>query len=90
MNSFGDVPLILDQGRMERGIVAVGRQDVEQNNLIPTDDSVKIIGASSDHLIVDLTKTHYGVGNILSFKADYPGVLRLMTSPYVKKHLVKK
>jgi len=88
MNSFGEHPDIVDRGPMRRGILAVGRQDAEAASLTPRDPRVRIIGASSDHLIVDLTETGHRVGDILSFDIDYAGLLRLMTSRYVhKRHL---
>ncbi len=88
MNSFGEHPDIVDRGPMKRGILAIGRQDIEAADLTPRDPGVGIVGASSDHLIVDLGDTGHGVGDILSFDVDYAGLLRLMTSSYVhKRHL---
>lgn len=85
MNSFGDKPDIQDRGRMRRGILALGRQDTEAGDLRPMNPGVRIIGASSDHLIVDLGDHPCAPGDILEFGVNYPGLLRLMTSPYVKK-----
>jgi len=88
MNSFGERPDILDRGPMKRGILAIGRQDAEAADLTPRDPGVRIVGASSDHLIVDLGVTGHSVGDVLSFDVDYAGLLRLMTSRYVhKRHL---
>jgi len=88
MNSFGEHPDILDRGPMKRGILAIGRQDAEAADLTPRDPGVQIVGASSDHLVVDLGDTGHAVGDILSFDVDYAGLLRLMTSRYVhKRHL---
>ncbi|OHE40782.1 MAG: hypothetical protein A2Y16_07060 [Tenericutes bacterium GWF2_57_13] len=85
MNSFGEHPDIVDRGLMHRGILAIGRQDVEAANLTPIDARIRIIGASSDHLIVDLRDTGHHVGDVLAFHVDYAGLLRLMTSRYVHK-----
>jgi predicted amino acid racemase len=85
MNAFGDHPHIEDQGLMRRGILAIGRQDADPSDLQPRDSRVKIIGGSSDHLIVNLSETTHKTGNILEFDVNYGGLLRLMTSPYVKK-----
>ncbi|MFH0993630.1 MAG: alanine/ornithine racemase family PLP-dependent enzyme [bacterium] len=85
MNSFGEEPIIKDHGMMRRGLVAIGRQDVEPGDLQPRDPGVKIIGASSDHLIVDLHDVSCQVGDTLAFDVNYPGLLRLMTSAYVHK-----
>jgi predicted amino acid racemase len=85
MDSFGVPPIIKDQGIMNRGILAIGRQDIEKGDLVCLDERVSILGSSSDHLIVDLGNTNYAPGDILEFAVNYPGLLRLMTSPYVKK-----
>ena len=70
---------------MSRAILAIGKQDVMLNNLFPIDHEIEIIGGSSDHLIVDLGNSKYQVGDILRFQVNYPGLLHLMNSPYVKK-----
>jgi len=85
MNSFGEVPKIIDKGIMKRGILAIGKQDVILENLFPKDKGVTIVGGSSDHLIVDLGNTDYVLGDILEFDVNYPGLLHLMNSRYVDK-----
>lgn len=85
MNSFGEKPVIHDQGLMNRGLLAIGKQDVILDNIIPKDKSVHIIGGSSDHLIVDLGTSEKRVGDIIDFNLNYPALLHLMNSRYVKK-----
>lgn len=85
INSFGESVQIEDKGFMNRAILAIGKQDVMLNNLFPIDHEIEIIGGSSDHLIVDLGNSKYQVGDILRFQVNYPGLLHLMNSPYVKK-----
>ena len=55
--------------------------------MTPTDPDVDILGASSDHLIVDVTrsKQEYKVGDTLTFTLGYGGMLKAATSPYVEK-----
>lgn len=89
MNSFGEIPKIDDLGPMRRGILAIGKQDAAIENLFPIDENVKIIGGSSDHLLVNLTQANYEIGNRLGFLVNYPGLLQLMTSKYVKKNIKK-
>ncbi len=92
MNAFGEKPVFEDLGVRKRAIVAIGRQDVDQDNIRPSDSKISIIGASSDHLILDLsdTSTEYNVGDIVKFSLDYGGLLQLSTSNYVKKHFCSK
>ncbi|MDT8336601.1 MAG: alanine/ornithine racemase family PLP-dependent enzyme [Candidatus Izemoplasmatales bacterium] len=86
INSFGEKVEIEDKGHMKRAILAIGKQDVLINNIFPVDNRVKIIGGSSDHLIVEVTNTRYSVGDIISFNLNYPGLLHLMNSPYVHRN----
>lgn len=85
-DAFGQVPKFSDTGWLRRGILALGRQDVPMEGLIARDPRLKIIGASSDHLIVDLSGApELGVGSVVEFDLSYGGLLGAMTSPYVHK-----
>lgn len=86
-NAFGErVTFPKTLGTMLRGILAIGRQDVDEAGLVPRDACVRILGASSDHLLVDLSDaTRYRVGDVLEFSVSYGALLRLSTSPYVAK-----
>ncbi len=88
-NSFGEKISIEDKGSMFRGIVAIGKQDVLSENIFPHDSSLEVIGASSDHLILDMSDTRYQVGDTITFSMNYPGLLHLMNSKYVKKNIIK-
>ncbi len=87
MNAFGKVPIFEDKGNMLRAIIAIGKQDVDYNELIPFDD-VEILGSSSDHIILNVSNSAniYKVGDIMKFKLTYSSILSLMTSKYVNKH----
>lgn len=87
MDAFGNKPVFTDKGVMKRGIVAIGRQDVEYTALFPLDGRIEIIGASSDHMILDLTATEnqYQVGDVVRFKMEYSAMLKLFTSEYVSR-----
>ena len=50
----GDLPEYPDRGVHLRAICAAGKQDVAWAALTPTLPGVEMIGASSDHLIVDV------------------------------------
>ena len=60
---------------------------VRIEGLVPLDEGVKIITASSDHLLVDLEDAaiDYKLGDILRFRPDYTAMLSASTSPYVTK-----
>ncbi len=74
-----------------RAIVDLGLLDVDENHLKPANAATAIVGASSDMLVIDLGENvdqKYKVGDLLEFKMDYMGVLRIMNSKYIEKKLV--
>ncbi len=89
-DAFGNIPIIEDKGMMDRGILNIGRQDVKIDGLIPREEGLYIMGATSDHLIIDMTEVpEYKVGDIISFDLSYSAMLAAMTSPFVKKLLIR-
>lgn len=91
MDAFGNTPNIEDKGMMKRAIIAIGRQDIEPGLMRPADEKIEIIGASSDHTIIDVTNSdrEYKVGDIIEFYMDYGCLLKATTSQYVKKVVVE-
>ena len=74
-----------------RGILDIGLLDISKTEFIsPVDENITFIGASSDMLVVDLSKTtkKYKVGDLVRFKMKYMGALRIMNSEYIDKKLV--
>jgi len=84
IDAFGTIPTFVDRGIIRRAILNIGRQDVLYTQLYPRVD-IDILGASSDHLIVDAKKTGLKVGDEVEFDLDYGAMLQAMTSPYVAK-----
>lgn len=87
MDAFGNTPNFEDRGIRKRMICAIGRQDVDLDEIVPEDKDISILGGSSDHLLLDITdsKIEYTVGDKVSFNMSYGSILSTMTSPYVKK-----
>ena len=83
-DAFGNVPGFLDRGDHQRVIIALGRQDVQVSNL-KSNNKLKMIGSSSDHIILDGENHNLEVGDEVSFSLDYGGLLATMTSPFVTK-----
>ena len=83
-DAFGNVPEFEDQGQIRRAILGIGLQDVLVSGLTPRSD-VEIIGANSDHIIVNAKNIDLNVGNELEFDMNYGALLSAMTSPYVNK-----
>lgn len=91
-DAFGNIPHFKDKGNRKRAIIALGEQDCRPDGITPIDNSIKILGASSDHMILDVTDCNrkIEVGSIIEFTMSYSGMLNLMTSKYVGKTLVNK
>jgi len=91
-DAFGQVPVFKDMGFRRRAILAVGKQDIHLSSLIPIKKEIKIIAASSDHLIVDITdlEEDMNVGSEIQFKLNYPALLAATTSKYVSKYYHQK
>jgi len=84
VDAFGDIPEFEDRGQIRRVILGVGRQDFLLSGLSPRLE-VEILGASSDHLIVDARETNLKPGDEVILDVDYGAMLAAMTSPYVAK-----
>ncbi|MCY1636381.1 alanine/ornithine racemase family PLP-dependent enzyme [Marinifilum sp. D737] len=74
-----------------RAIIDLGMLDVDSKHIKPKDNSIELVGASSDMLVVDLgdNKNKYKVGGLIEFAMDYMGVLRIMSSKYIEKRVVE-
>ena len=77
-----------DRGPQQRGLLALGIQDVDPAGLTPP-AGVRIVGASSDHLVVEAERP-LQVGEELRFDVDYSALLRAMTSPFVARHVLAR
>ncbi|MFT9496130.1 ornithine racemase Orr [Anaerosolibacter sp.] len=90
MDAFGNKPVFEDRGLRKRAILAIGRQDIAVQNIIPLDPNMMILGASSDHLIIDVTDCtkEYMVGDEVRFHIEYGALLQVMTSEYIHKKLL--
>ncbi len=74
-----------------RAIVDMGLLDVDENHIDPVDESLRMVGASSDMFVIDLGINRQGfrVGDFIEFKMDYMGVVRVLNSKYIEKKIAK-
>ena len=87
-DAFGNAPPVFeDRGLRRRAICALGRQDAPPEGLRPLDPRVEVLGASSDHLILDVHAVEPAPvpGDPVAFVPTYAALLQLFTSPYVRK-----
>ena len=89
-NAFGDVLSPInnnDDSKTKQAILAIGIQDTDPNGLQAK--GIKILGASSDHLVVEAAGGNIVVGQEVRFQLNYSALLRAMTSPFVSKFFTK-
>ncbi|AGM25271.1 alanine racemase [Spiroplasma chrysopicola] len=71
----------------KQAVIALGHQDCYSNDLIATDDNIKILRQGPDYTILDVTNSEkdYQVGDVIKFNLTYLANLALMNSEYVVK-----
>ena len=88
VDSYGRKPEFVDRGSVRRkAVCALGKQDFDVETTTALDPGVMILGASSDHLMLDVTdsETDYKVGDIVRLQLGYFSTMRAFTSEYVEK-----
>lgn len=91
VDSYGNKPEFTDRGpKRIKAICALGKQDFDAETTMPCDPGIIILGASSDHLMLDVTdsETSYKVGDTVRLKLGYFSTMRAFTSEYVHKKYI--
>jgi len=88
LDAFGNEPVFEDHGQIRRAVLGIGKQDVRIEGLRPPPD-MSILGASSDHLILNTNKTGLKVGDTVAFGLNYGSLLSSINSNTVAKRYVK-
>ncbi|MBV1932825.1 MAG: alanine/ornithine racemase family PLP-dependent enzyme [Porticoccaceae bacterium] len=88
-SAFGETllpndPALTDRGIVRQAILAIGIQDIDPDGL-QAPAGIEILGASSDHLVIEFVKGELLVGEEVAFQLNYSALLRAMTSPFVSK-----
>lgn len=85
-DAFGSHPHFEDRGMRKRAIVNIGRLDADPELIAPLDQGVIVLGASSDHTVLDVEDAKgLHLGGKLRFRPGYGALLRLYSSKYVNK-----
>jgi len=93
IDAFGTKPTYEDNGVRKRALLAVGKQDFGlHDKLIPRKQGVKIVGSSSDHLIVDIEDCVIDtkLGDILDFLMYYPALMYLSGNLSIPKVFINQ
>ena len=80
IDAFGHTPTYVDRGMRKRALLAVGKVDyADPAELIPMEKGIEILGASSDHTIVDIENAEkdYQVSDIMEFDICYATIVFL-------------
>ena len=87
VDAFGNKPTYEDKGIRRRALLAIGKVDYAfLEDLIPKNDKIKVIGASSDHTIIDVEdQKDIKVGDILEFNLTYSTLVYVSNSQNIKK-----
>lgn len=86
-DAFGNVGAYEDRGIRKRALLALGKVDIAFPDMIyPRDKGIEVLGASSDHLILDIedSEKDYKVGDIVEFDLCYATIVYATNSPNVR------
>jgi len=86
-DAFGALPAFEDRGNILRALLNLGREDVDVAGIAPLDPRLRILGASSGYLVLDVSALQGNIqtGDEVAFSLNYSALLAAMTSEYVKK-----
>lgn len=87
LDAFGNKPAIKDSGSIQRAILGIGKLDVKTDGLEPP-ENMTIIGASSDHLVLNTGDAVLKVGDRVTFGLNYEALLSAMCSQSIDKNYV--
>ena len=83
-DAFGRIPRLPELEAGPRMLLNIGQQDTDLNGLRPLNPDLRVLGGSSDYLVLAGEKV-LTVGSRVAFIPNYWGLLAAMTSPYVAK-----
>lgn len=86
-DAFGNRPTYEDRGIRRRALVGVGKVDYgAPEDLIPLNENIKVLGASSDHTILDVEDAgDIHVGDIIDFEICYSNIVYVTNSDNINK-----
>lgn len=91
VDGFGSQRHYEDRGIRRRALLALGQLDVgDCKKLEPVDPNAQILGASSDHLIVDIhdCKCDYHLGDTMEFELTYQSMMHATLTESIRKAVI--
>ena len=80
VDAFGHTPTYVDRGMRRRALLAMGKVDYgDPSELLPLEKGIEVLGASSDHTIIDVedAEKDWKVGDIMEFDICYATIVYL-------------
>lgn len=80
VDAFGHTPEYVDRGMRKRVLLGMGKVDYgDPCELIPLEEGIEVLGASSDHTIIDVedAERDYKIGDIMTFDVCYATIVYL-------------
>lgn len=93
VDAFGNKPTYEDIGDRKRALVALGKVDYAYlDDLILNEEGAFLVGASSDHTIIDVTdaKRDIKVGDIIEFDLCYSTMVYVTNSDNINKVFINE
>lgn len=86
-DAFGNRPVYEDRGVRKRALVGVGKVDYgAPEDLIPVNGNIEVLGASSDHTILDVEDAgDIRVGDTVDFEICYSNIVYITNSDNINK-----
>ena len=78
IDAFGHTPEYVDRGIRKRALLGIGKVDYGSiDEIFPKDEGIEVIGASSDHTILDVEDCSRELkpGDIVAFGIDYASMV---------------
>ena len=92
VDAFGSKPTYEDRGNRKRALIALGKVDYAYlDDLILNEEGAFLVGASSDHTIIDVenVKRDIKVGDIIEFDLCYSTMVYVTNSANIRKVYVE-
>ena len=90
-DAFGNKPVYEDRGSRKKALLGLGKMDYAfPDKIIPRAKGIEVLGASSDHTILDLTEGpgEIKLGDILEFDVCYGSLIYVTSSKNIKRVFV--
>lgn len=86
-DAFGNEPVYEDRGMRKKALLGLGKVDYAfPDKIFPREAGIEILGASSDHTILDITELGREIttGDILEFDICYASIVYVTSSQNIK------